>query len=74
MAIQKVLIFIQRFLKLCTQYDAEGLGHLCKILVVHGSVLDIVVLHVKLADIMVHGLAVVLDFDCEAVGKCALCV
>ena len=48
--------------------DLESLGHLCKVLYTHEHALEIIALHVKLADVVACALAVIEDYDCETVG------
>ncbi|TDL28703.1 hypothetical protein BD410DRAFT_893659 [Rickenella mellea] len=48
--------------------DIEGLSHLCKIMYLHETAIDIVSLYVRISTIVAHTLAFVADFDCELVG------
>ena len=47
----------------------ESLGHLCKILYSHDTALDILSLHIRLADLIAQALVILEDYDCETEGK-----
>ncbi|KAI0067732.1 hypothetical protein BV25DRAFT_1819150 [Artomyces pyxidatus] len=58
----------KRFTTLSANFDVDTLSHLARILYNNEAALDIVSLHIKISDLVVHALAVLEDYDCETVG------
>lgn len=46
----------------------EGLSFICKTLMGSEPALDVLSLHVNIGDLVGHALAIVDEYDCEAVG------
>lgn len=64
-----MIIYTQRFNVAAASLDAEGFGHLCKILYTYEHALDIVSLHVSVINLVHRALVFLEDYDCETVGK-----
>ncbi|KAF9056240.1 hypothetical protein BJ165DRAFT_1522179 [Panaeolus papilionaceus] len=60
--------FADALLKATASLDAEGFGHLCKILYTYERALDIVSLHVSVINLVHRALVFLEDYDCETVG------
>ncbi|KIL70756.1 hypothetical protein M378DRAFT_183349 [Amanita muscaria Koide BX008] len=61
-------VVLKRFASLASNWDVEDFGHLCRILYTYDSALDVVALHIKIADLLFHALSFLEGYDCGIVG------
>lgn len=62
------VVLHSRFIHACQTHDIERLGRICKVLIEHDNLLEILTLHTPLYEIIGHSLACLQDFDLTTVG------